>query len=93
MRQPTFRSFWSATVVLLVVNVVAFILQNVLYRFSTFPVDGWFALSVGGLKHGFVWQLLTYQFMHGGWLHLLLTCWAIYVFGREGKRRWAGIGF
>ena len=83
MRQPTFRSFWSATVVLLVVNVVAFILQNVLYRFSTFPVDDWFALSVGGLRHGFVWQLLTYQFMHGGWLHLLLNCWAIYVFGRE----------
>jgi membrane associated rhomboid family serine protease len=83
MRQPTFGSFWSATVVLLVVNVVAFILQNVLYRFSTFPVDGWFALSVGGLRHGFVWQLLTYQFMHGGWLHLLLNCWAIYVFGRE----------
>ena len=83
MRQPTFRSFWSATVVLLVVNVVAFILQNALYRFSTIPVDGWFALSVGGLKHGFVWQLLTYQFMHGGWLHLLLNCWAIYIFGRE----------
>jgi membrane associated rhomboid family serine protease len=83
MRQPTFGSFWSATVVLLVVNVVAFILQSVLYRFSTFPVDGWFALSVGGLRHGFVWQLVTYQFMHGGWLHLLLNCWAIYVFGRE----------
>jgi len=83
MRQPTFRPIWSATVVLLVVNVVAFILQNVLYRFSSFPVDGWFALSVGGLRHGFVWQLLTYQFMHGGLLHLLLNCWAIYVFGRE----------
>ena len=83
MRRPAFGSLWSATVVLLVVNVVAFILQQVLYRFSTIPVDGWFALSLWGLRHGFVWQLLTYQFMHGGWLHLLLNCWAIYVFGRE----------
>jgi membrane associated rhomboid family serine protease len=83
MRRPAFGSLWSATVVLLVVNVVAFILQQVLYRFSSIPVDGWFALSVEGLRHGFVWQLLTYQFMHGGWLHLLLNCWAIYVFGRE----------
>jgi membrane associated rhomboid family serine protease len=83
MRQPTFGSFWSATVVLLVVNVAAFVLQNVLYRFTSLPVDGWFALSVGGLQQGFVWQLLTYQFMHGNWLHLLLNCWAIYVFGRE----------
>ena len=73
MRRPTFGSPWSATVVLLVVNVVAFILQNVLYRFSSFPLDGWFALSVEGLRHGFVWQLLTYQFMHGGLLHLLLN--------------------
>jgi membrane associated rhomboid family serine protease len=83
MRRPAFRFRWSATVVLLVVNVVAFILQNVLYRFPTFPTDDYFALSVEGLRHGFVWQLLTYQFMHGGWLHLLLNCWAIYIFGRE----------
>ena len=84
MRRPAFRPRWSATIVLLVVNVVAFILQNVLYRFFTEPrVDGLFALSVRGLQQGFVWQLLTYQFMHGGWLHLLLNCWAIYVFGRE----------
>jgi membrane associated rhomboid family serine protease len=83
MRRPTFGSPWSATVVLLVVNVVAFIVQMVLDRFSNIPTNAWFALSVDGLRHGFVWQLLTYQFMHGGWLHLLLNCWAIYVFGKE----------
>jgi membrane associated rhomboid family serine protease len=74
---------WSATVVLLVVNVVAFIIQSAVERFSNFPTNAWFALSVEGLRHGFVWQLLTYQFMHGGLLHLLLNCWAIYIFGRE----------
>jgi membrane associated rhomboid family serine protease len=83
MRRPALRPAWSATVVLLVVNVVAFILQNVLYKFSSFRTDYYLALSVDGLRHGFVWQLLSYQFMHGGWLHLLLNCWAIYVFGRE----------
>ncbi len=83
MRRPAFRPFWSATTVLLAVNVVAFILQNVLYTYSRVPINDYFALSVAGLRHGYVWQLLTYQFMHGGWLHLLLNCWAIYVFGRE----------
>ena len=83
MRRPTFRLRWSATVVLLVVNVVAFILQNALDRFSGFPTNRYLALSVEGLRHGYVWQLLTYQFLHGGWLHLLLNCWAIFVFGRE----------
>jgi len=84
MRRPAFGLAWSATVVLLVVNVVAFILQNVLYTFfPNFPTDAYLALSVKGLRHGYAWQLLTYQFMHGGWLHLLLNCWAIFVFGRE----------
>ena len=98
MRELGFRSSWSATVVLLVVNVVAFIAQNVLYRFSDFPTNGYFALSVEGLRHGFVWQLLTYQFMHGGWLHLLLNCLAIYFFGREleetlGRKSFLGLYF
>jgi len=84
MRQPTFRPIWSATVVLLVVNVVAFIIELVCYGPQlAIPRDDYFALSIGGLRHGFVWQLLTYQFMHGGWLHLLLNCWMIYIFGRE----------
>ena len=83
MRRPAFRLSWSATVVLLVVNVVAFIFQSAIGRFSNFQIDHYFALSVVGLRHGFVWQLLTYQFMHGGLLHLLLNCWAIYIFGRE----------
>jgi len=84
MRQPTFRPIWSATVVLLVVNVVAFIFELICYGPQlAIPQDDYFALSVGGLRHGFVWQLLTYQFMHGGWLHLLLNCWVIYVFGRQ----------
>ena len=40
MRRRRLGPVWSATVVLLVVNVVAFILQNVLYTFlPSFPTD------------------------------------------------------
>ena len=83
MRRPAFRLRWSATMALLVVNVVAFVLQSAVERFSNFPTNAWFALSVEGLRHGYAWQLLTYQLMHGGLLHLALNCWMIYVFGRE----------
>ena len=83
MRRPAFGIAWSATVILLAVNVGAFLLQEVLANFTRFPVLGYFALSVDGLRHGFVWQLLTYQFLHGGIMHLILNCWAIFVFGRE----------
>lgn len=83
-RQTPMRSpRWPATTAILVVNVIAFLLQSLLARsYPAFATDDYFALSVEGLRHGFVWQLLTFQFMHGGWLHLFLNCWAIYVFGR-----------
>ena len=87
MRQPDFEPRRSATVMLLIANVVAFVLECVFYGF---PINlsrpPYLALSWAGLRHGYVWQLLTYQFLHGGPMHLLLNCWAIYVFGRELER-------
>ncbi|HAB18605.1 MAG TPA: rhomboid family intramembrane serine protease [Verrucomicrobiota bacterium] len=68
---------------LVVANVLIFLGQLAADRYSRFPVAEWFALSLAGMKAGHLWQLLTYQFLHGGWLHLLLNCWALYVFGRE----------
>src|SRR5450755_1858077 len=72
---------WSATLVLVVTNILAFILQKTVLpqRFEAIYLD----LSVDGLKNGFVWQLLTFQFLHGGYLHIIFNCWALYVFGRE----------
>jgi membrane associated rhomboid family serine protease len=88
MRQPVYRNRplmppMSFTLWFLILNGIAFLTECAVYRRSQwFPPGDFFALSVEGLKHGFVWQLLTYQFMHAGLLHLLLNCWAIYVFGR-----------
>ena len=47
------------------------------------PASDNLALSLDGIKQGHVWELLSFQFMHGGWLHLLLNCWVLYMFGRE----------
>jgi membrane associated rhomboid family serine protease len=85
MRQRPFNSHRSTTVMLLIANVAAFILQTALYRFSDFQAK-YLALSLEGLEHGRIWQLLTYQFMHVSVLHLLFNCWAVYVFGRDVER-------
>ncbi len=82
-RRSPFDARRSATVVLVIVNVLAFVLQLAAGRYSRVDVIDHLALSLEGLRHGYLWQLLTFQFLHGGWLHLLLNCWAIYVFGRE----------
>lgn len=94
MRQTQIGPQWSATVSLIVVNALVYVFQYYLLPqiAPTFPFEGWFALSLDGLRAGHVWQLLTYQFMHGGFWHIFLNCWAIYVFGRAveatlGKRR------
>jgi membrane associated rhomboid family serine protease len=85
MRQPDYRELRvSFTVALLLINAVVFLIECVACGYPPlFSTGNYFALSVEGLKHGFVWQLLTYQFMHAGLLHIFLNCWVIYVFGRE----------
>ncbi|MCU0782581.1 MAG: rhomboid family intramembrane serine protease [Verrucomicrobia bacterium] len=73
----------TLTVKLILINAVVFLIQLGLQKARlNFPLDRYFALSLDGLRQGFVWQLLTFQFLHGGLLHLLLNSWGIYVFGR-----------
>jgi membrane associated rhomboid family serine protease len=90
MRRPAFREpRISFTILLLIVNTIIFLIECLA---SPFPrnltpdnryISDHFALSVDGLRHGYVWQLLTYQFMHAGLWHLLGNGLVIYFFGRE----------
>ncbi len=83
MRDPAFGKQRSLTVVILVINAVIFLLQEVIgYYFRSVPFNQVFALSWDTLKLGYVWQLFTFQFLHGGLLHILLNSWGIYVFGK-----------
>ncbi len=83
MRRPASGLYRSATFTLIVLNVVAYLVEIALLgsppRFTA-KAD-WFALSADGLRHGYVWQLLTFQFMHANFPHLLFNCLAIYMFG------------
>jgi membrane associated rhomboid family serine protease len=85
MRQPAYHEpRVSFTVALLIVNAAVFVVELLSSNFprSLFVENYYFELSLDGLKSGFVWQLLTYQFMHANWLHLLFNSIAIFFFGR-----------
>jgi rhomboid family protein len=88
MRGGSLEGRRSATVLLVIINVAVFFLEDVLYGFhvlSEGSVRSVLALSTEGIQHGYVWQLLTFQFLHQlpwPW-HLLFNCLALYVFGRE----------
>src|SRR5579863_8907176 len=99
MRQPEdHTSRVSFTVLLLVVNAAVFLVQLASARFpgGMEVQNDFFALSLGGLQHGYIWQLVTFQFMHENWMHILLNSLAIFFFGRTvetalGSRRFLGI--
>jgi membrane associated rhomboid family serine protease len=83
MRRSSFDARRSATVLLIIVNVVAFVVQLILYsRFGARLTNSYGALSLEGLKQGYLWQILSFQFMHSGPWHLLCNCVVIYLFGR-----------
>jgi membrane associated rhomboid family serine protease len=80
------RAYPSATLALILVTTTVFILQNLADSLNQFAVYPDFALSLNGLHHGRVWQLLTFQFLHlplvdGGAFHLLGNLYVIYLFG------------
>lgn len=85
MRQAEdYRPRLSFTVALLMVNAAVFVSQLLA---SNYPRGSeiestYFALSLTGLKQGYLWQLLTFQFMHAGWMHILFNSLAIFFFGR-----------
>lgn len=86
---------WNATLGLIVALVVAFFLQHgVFYGLE----DKYLALSLTGVKQGFIWQFLSFQFLHAGLPHLVMNCLTLYIFGREvesilGKSRFLVLYF
>ncbi len=84
MRQSVYEPRISFTVAILIVNAIVFIIELATCGYPIrFAENNYFALSLPGLEHGYLWQLLTFQFMHAGFLHILFNSWAIYMFGRQ----------
>src|SRR5439155_6563953 len=82
MRRDNVPTPWSMTIVLLVFNILVFFLE---YSDGS-RSKNWFleygALSLEGLTRGFIWQFITFQFLHGGLPHLVLNSLGLYFFGR-----------
>jgi membrane associated rhomboid family serine protease len=72
-------------VTLIIVNAAIFVLQSIIEFYKPDLFGGYmklFALSTTGLASGFVWQLVTFQFMHSGLWHLVGNLIVIFFFGR-----------
>ncbi len=78
MRERPRRGAWSVTTVLAVVMVLVFVLQQVYDAYLHPPLEYWLALTPDCLERGWVWQLITFQFLHASFLHIacnLIVFW------------------
>jgi len=84
---------------LLITNVAVWFLLDVLlqpFRYHDIPIFAIFAeyLALWPLGENFwPWQLLTYMFLHGGFLHLLFNMLALWMFGMELETIWGSRRF
>lgn len=75
------------SILLMIVLVICFALQQVDQAYFDGSHLPWLMLSNYGLAHGYVWQLLTFQFLHGGVMHLACNLIGIWFFGRFIEER------
>lgn len=91
---------------LLIINGVIFFLQLLMNNISigglpaAYILNRWFALNpisgadVVGYSFNFqIWQLITYQFMHGSFSHILFNMFGLWMFGMEVENNWGSRKF
>ncbi|OYU85374.1 MAG: rhomboid family intramembrane serine protease [Flavobacterium sp. BFFFF2] len=69
---------------LLIINTLLFILSIS----GLLPITKLFPLWLPDNPLFKPWQLVTYMFMHGGWMHLLFNMMALYSFGSTLEYSW-----
>ena len=56
---------------------------------SSLPVTETFGLVPHSIVHRlWLWQLGTYLFIHGGFMHIIMNMFALWTFGGAAEREW-----
>jgi membrane associated rhomboid family serine protease len=76
----------SAVFYLIGVNALVFLVQ---YFFREYRAVITYGLSMipALVIRGWVWQLVTYMFVHGGWSHIFFNMLGLFIFGTQVERR------
>ncbi|HZJ88317.1 MAG TPA: rhomboid family intramembrane serine protease [Sphaerochaeta sp.] len=77
------NSYRNATLKIVIVNVLVYLLTHHLYRRSLYCL----AMIPGFVLRGWLWQFFTYMFVHANFSHLLFNMLSLYIFGSMVERR------
>lgn len=79
---------------LMIINGAVFLLQLLISLLYPGLVEQNFGLSHNGLLNEFkLWQLFTYMFLHGGFLHLFFNLFALWMFSGDLENEWGSVQF
>jgi len=86
-------SFLSGSIVnqIILINVIIYVLEVFLARTAFFDFFGLTPHTV--VTKGYVWQLVTYMFLHGSPWHLILNMFIIWMFGNPLESVWGSNRF
>ena len=79
----------DAVKTLLIANMVVYLLQQVFDRTMTY----YFGLVPVLFWDGYIWQAVTYMFMHGGFWHILFNMFILWMLGRTLETVWGSKKF
>ena len=87
----SFPPFTRAVKQLMIANGVIFLLFALLGAFAPGAAgvgEALFQLRGIAVIHGWLWQLVTYAFLHAGVLHILFNLLALWMFGAQLETDW-----
>jgi membrane associated rhomboid family serine protease len=87
----SFPPFTRAVKELLIANGVVFLLFALLRAFAPGAAsvgEALFQLRGIAVIHGWLWQLVSYAFLHAGVLHILFNLLALWMFGAQLEQDW-----
>src|ERR1035441_4687536 len=87
----SFPPFTRAVKQLMIANGVIFLLFALLGAFAPGAAsigEALFQLRGIAVIHGWLWQLVTYAFLHAGVLHILFNLLALWMFGAQLEVDW-----
>lgn len=92
----TLPPFHGAVKMLVLINTGVFLLQLLLGLFSPAAagyLQAYGALTPAAVMHGFIYQIVTYGFLHTGLLHILFNMLMLWMFGAQLESGWGSRRF
>ena len=80
---------------IIIINVAVYMIQGSLMQGdSQLQVTYYFGLiPVLILQKGFIWQIFTYMFLHGSFMHIFVNMYALLIFGIPIEETWGSKKF